>query len=33
MVDAPEKFPYCFESLARKKIDAHKVHPATGLKD
>jgi putative transposase len=33
LMDAPEKFPHCFESLARKKIEAHKVQPATGLKD
>jgi putative transposase len=29
LVDAPEKYPYCFASLARKKIEAHRAQPVT----
>jgi putative transposase len=31
LVDAPDKYPYCFASLARKKMEAPKVQPATGI--
>jgi putative transposase len=29
LVDAPEKYPYCFTSLARKKAETQEVHSAT----
>jgi putative transposase len=29
LVDSPEKYPYCFESLARKKAEMHQVHAPT----
>jgi putative transposase len=29
LVDAPEKYPYCFESLARTKAETQRAHAAT----
>jgi hypothetical protein len=29
LVDSPEKYPYCFDSLARKKAETQRVHAVT----
>jgi len=29
LVDSPEKYPYCFDSLARKKAEKQRVHAVT----
>jgi putative transposase len=31
LVDAPEKYAYCFGSLARKKTETQRAHAATGV--
>jgi REP-associated tyrosine transposase len=29
LVDSPEKYPYCFDSLARKKAETRRIHAVT----
>ena len=29
LVDSPEKYPYCFDSLSRKKAETQRIHTAT----